>query len=413
MGSRSILKLLILLIIVVVAGVYYVVPAAKSMNLGLDLKGGVYVLVEGVDTDKHKVTEQDMTQLVAVIRQRVDKLGVAEPTIQRQGKKRIIVELPAVKDSETAIQLIGQTASLKFMDETGKVLLDGKNLKKAQAGMDQTNGAIVSLEFDSVGAEKFAAATAANVGKRIAIMLDTNVISAPVVNQAISGGKAQIEGMESAEAAQQLAILLNSGALPVDIKIMETRTIGPQLGKDSIDASVKAAILGIALVALYMLFWYRKPGFLADVALAIYVLLVAGVMAGINVTLTLPGIAALILSVGMAVDANVIIFERIKDELRHGKSIRSAVDAGFNRAFWTIFDSNITTLIAAGVLFYFGTGPIRGFAVTLSIGVIGSMVTSIVITRFLLKTVMELKWAKNSNFFGIKRAAAVETGVAK
>lgn len=413
MGSRSILKLLILLIIVVVAGVYYVVPAAKSMNLGLDLKGGVYVLVEGVDTDKHKVTEQDMTQLVAVIRQRVDKLGVAEPTIQRQGKKRIIVELPAVKDAETAIQLIGQTASLKFMDETGKVLLDGKNLKKAQAGMDQTNGAIVSLEFDSVGAEKFAAATAANVGKRIAIMLDKNVISAPVVNQAISGGKAQIEGMESAEAAQQLAILLNSGALPVDIKIMETRTIGPQLGKDSIDASVKAAILGVALVALYMLFWYRKPGFLADVALAIYVLLVAGVMAGINVTLTLPGIAALILSVGMAVDANVIIFERIKDELRHGKSLRSAVDAGFNRAFWTIFDSNITTLIAAGVLFYFGTGPIRGFAVTLSIGVVGSMVTSIVVTRFLLKTVMELKWAKNSNFFGVKRAAAVETGVAK
>lgn len=399
MGARNVLKIIVLLVVVAAAAVFYVEPAAKSMNLGLDLKGGTYVVVEAKDSATHKVTDQDMTQLAAVIRNRVDKLGVAEPTIQRQGSRRIIVELPAVKDAETAIRLIGQTASLKFFEESGKVVLDGKDLKKAQAGMDQNNKPIVAFELTKVGGEKFASATAANIGKPIYIVLDKNVISAPVVNSVIADGKGQIEGMESPEKAEELSVLLNSGALPVDIKIMETRTVGPQLGRDSIDSSIKAAMIGYALVMLYMLFYYRISGLMANIALVIYGIMVIGVMAGINATLTLPGIAGLILGVGMAVDANVIIFERFKEELNKGKSLRSSLDSGYKHAFSTIFDSNITTLIAAGVLFYFGTGPIRGFAVTLSLSVITSMVSAIVVTRLLLKSFIMTGWVSNKRAY--------------
>jgi preprotein translocase subunit SecD len=410
MGPRNILKVLILIILVAVAAVYYVVPAAKSMNLGLDLKGGVYVVMEAIEGDR-EITNQDMVQLVEVIRKRVDKLGVAEPVIQRQGSDRIIVELPAVESAESALQIIGQTAKLQFADETGQILLDGKDLKNALAAMDNnTNQSVVQLTFSKEGKDKFASATSNNVGKPIYILLDENVISAPTVREPILDGSAQIDGMESPEAAQELSILLNSGALPVDIEILETRTVGPQLGKESIDASIKAALLGLLLVALYMIIFYRLPGFVAVLSLGVYVVILLGVFAGINATLTLPGIAGLILSVGMAVDANVIIFERLKDELRHGKTLRSALDAGFKRAMLTIFDSNITTLIAAAVLFYFASGPVKGFAVTLSIGVVTSLFTAIIVTKFILKALIMSGYFRNKVLYGFKDkvAAAVE-----
>jgi len=414
MGPRNILKVLILIILVAVAAVYYVVPAAKSMNLGLDLKGGVYVVMEAIEGDR-EITNQDMVQLVEVIRKRVDKLGVAEPVIQRQGDDRIIVELPAVESAESALQIIGQTAKLQFADETGQILLDGTDLKNALAAMDNnTNQSVVQLTFSKDGKDKFASATSNNVGKPIYILLDENVISAPTVREPILDGSAQIDGMESPEAAQELAILLNSGALPVDIEILETRTVGPQLGKESIDASVKAALLGLLLVALYMIVFYRLPGLVAVLSLGVYVVILIGVFSGINATLTLPGIAGLILSVGMAVDANVIIFERLKDELRIGKTLRSALDAGFKRATLTIFDSNITTLIATGVLFYFGSGPIRGFAVTLSIGVVISMFTAIIVTKFILKALIMSGYFRNKVLYGFKdKPVVVAEGDAK
>ncbi|MEG1345270.1 MAG: protein translocase subunit SecD, partial [Acidaminococcaceae bacterium] len=369
---------------------------------------GTHVVLQAVDTPDAKVTDDAVNRVVKVIERRVNELGLTEPVIQRQGKDRIIVELPGVKDPEKAIQMLGRTALLEFKDVSGKTVLTGKDLKDSKAQVGQNSQAVVGLEFNDEGAKKFGSLTAKNVGKPISILLDGEVLTSPVVQEAITGGKAQISGSRNVEEAEHLAILLRSGSLPVKVEMMENRTVGPTLGQDSKDKSVKAFGIGIAGVFIFMLLFYRVSGLVADIILLLYVMLLLLVMRYLNATLTLPGIAGIILSIGMAVDANVLIFERFKEEILAGKSLRSAMEAGFSRAFVTIFDSNVTTLMAALVLFYLGTGPIKGFAVTLALGVTLSMFTAITVTRYMLRFLIGSNLIKNPAFFGGKAPKEVE-----
>lgn len=380
-------------------------PAYKSLldrvNLGLDLKGGLHVVMEAREKPGKKITSDTIQKSIIVLRNRVDNLGVAEPIIQAQGSNRVIVELPGVKDPEAAAQVLGKTAELEFRDmETGKVVVTGENLKDAKAEYDENQRPQVSLTFDSVGAKKFKDYTATHVGKRLGIYLDGELKTAPEVQSVIPNGQARITGgFEDLKAAEQTAALLRSGALPVTLEQVEKRVVGPTLGSDSLNKSVRAGIIGVLMILIFMIGYYRVPGVIAAVSLVLYSLLVLWIMVGLGATLTLYGIGGFILSIAMAVDANIIIYERIKDELRHGKTLQAAIEAGFNRAFWTIFDANLTTLIAAVVLFYFGTGTIKGFAITLSIGILTSMFTAITFTRFLLKAAADI--FKNNKAYGV------------
>ena len=381
---------------------------ANSIKQGLDLQGGTHVVLQAVDTPELKVDDDAVNRSVKVIERRVNELGLTEPVIQRQGKDRIIVELPGVKDPEKAIAMLGRTAMLQFKDESGKVVLTGSDLKDAKAQVSQGNQAVVGLEFNDEGGKKFADLTARNVGKKIAIELDGQVLTAPVVQEAITGGHAQISGSRNVEEAEHLAILLRSGSLPVKIEVMENRTVGPTLGQDSKDKSVKAFSIGIIGVFVFMLLFYRLAGVVADIALLLYVMLLLLVMRYLGATLTLPGIAGIILSVGMAVDANVLIFERFKEEVKRGKTLRSAMDSGFGRAIVTILDSNLTTIMAAAVLFYLGTGPIKGFAVTLALGTLLSMFTAVTVTKFLLRFLIYSNITKSPFLFGARAPKAKE-----
>lgn len=397
-------KLFLIVLIIVGLAIGLAQPLAEKLqeHLGLDLKGGVHVVYEAIPSPGSPVTSDAIARLIAVIRNRVDALGVTEPVIQKEGTKRVVVELPGVKDPEEAVRLIGKTAHLEFKTEDGKTVLTGKDLKDARAQLNpQTNEPEVLLKFDKEGAKKFGEVTTANVGKRIAIYLDDKLLTAPVVKEPITTGDAVISGgYQSLEEAQQEAILLRSGALPVKVELLEKRTVGPVLGKDSLDRSLKAGIIGILLIFVFMIAYYRVPGLIADLSLVVYGLLVAGIFLLIRATLTLPGIAGFILSIGMAVDANIIIYERIKEELRAGKTLRAAIDAGFQHAFRAILDANVTTLIAAAVLYYFGSGPIRGFAVTLSIGILTSMFTAITFTRYLLHLLARSRLVLNPKAYG-------------
>ncbi len=389
-------------IIVVLIGLTYFTarPILNNLKLGLDLQGGLHVVLMADEKEGQEVTADTIQKSIGVLRNRIDNLGVKEPIIYPQGKNRIVIELAGVNDPEEAVNIIKNTAQLEFRDENGKILVTGKDLKDAQASPGTGGkGASVNLEFNTEGTKLFAAATAANVGKRIAIVIDDQVISAPNVNESIPSGKAEISGGFTADEAQNLAVLLRSGALPVSFSIMEKRTVGPTLGLDSLNMSVKAAIVGLIAILIFMLGYYLLPGLVADISMVLYSILVLGVMALMGSVLTLPGIAGFVLSIGMAVDANVIIYEHIKEELRFGKTLKAAIEAGFARAFWTIFDSNLTTLIAAVVLIWFGTGPIKGFAVTLSIGIVASMVVALTFTRYLLVLFADI--TKNNKLYGV------------
>lgn len=371
--------------IVIAVAVIFAFPLDEKINLGLDLQGGSHVILECKDSPNALVDDDAVNRVLEVIRNRVDQLGVSEPVIQRQGSNRVLVQLPGIDDPETAVDLIGKTALLEFKDEEGKTLMTGAHLLNAKETFDQFGRPIITIEFDKTGATEFSKATSSNVGKVLAITLDDKEISAPVVQEPILDGQARITGSFTVDSAKQLALLLRSGSLPVKVEILENRSVGPSLGKDSIDKGIKAGLVGLILILVFMVVYYKKFGLIADFALMICMLIIIGALAGFKATLTLPGIAGMILTIGMAVDANILIFERIKEELKLGKTFRASIDAGFNKAFRTIFDANVTTLIAAVALLYFGTGAIRGFAVTLSIGILASMFTAIVVTKIILE----------------------------
>ncbi|NLG33693.1 MAG: protein translocase subunit SecD [Syntrophomonadaceae bacterium] len=394
--------LIVTLVILALGLLVYFVnqPLFKNINLGLDLRGGLRVVLEAQEREGEPVTADTIQKAVGVLRDRVDNLGVKETSLYPQGNNRVVIEIAGEDDPEAAVDILKNVAQLEFRDEQGNVAVTGKNLKNAEDRMNpNSQQAEVTLELDQEGARLFGEATKANIGKPLFIVLDDRVISAPTVNTAITDGNAVIEGNFTAKEAQDLAVLLRSGALPVSFNVLEKRSIGPTLGADSLDKSVKAGIVGIIAILIFMIGYYRLPGIIADLSLVLYSLLVLGAMVYLGAVLTLPGIAGFALSIGMAVDANIIIYERIKEELRFGKTLQAAIDSGFKRAFWTIFDANITTLITAMVLMYFGTGPIKGFAVTLSLGIIASLLIALTFTKYMLILFSNL--AKNPKLYGI------------
>ncbi len=495
-----------IVLIVLAASTWYLYPPKKTINLGLDLQGGIH-LVLGVDVDKAleaqveragdsirselekkgigvaKIERRGSTELVVqlaspqswndaqeifngiglferkeadqaagrvvlalrpkeaatirelavrqgleTIRNRVDQFGVAEPSIQQQGENRILVQLPGVQDPERAKALIGKTALLEFklVDErldpetalrTGipegdeiiyqrrvdketrqerkipflvqkKAFVTGRDVATARVSIDQnTSEPYVSVDFNAAGAKAFAELTEANVGRRLAIVLDGNVHSAPQIRERIPSGRAQITGGFTSEEATDLAIVLRAGALPAPVQVLEERTVGPSLGADSIRKGL-ISVAGAALaVVLFMLIYYRLSGLVADVALALNLVILLAAMAGFHATLTLPGIAGVVLTIGMAVDTNILIFERIREELRAGKTVRAAIDAGFARAFRTVIDTHVTVLVSAAILYQFGTGPVKGFAVSLAIGILASLFTAVFFTRLIFDLV--------------------------
>ncbi|NLJ41489.1 MAG: protein translocase subunit SecD [Clostridiales bacterium] len=380
-------------------GPYEILPLGQQIRQGLDLKGGLYVVYEAKMESGDKDKDSKIDGAIRVIRNRLDKEGQNEATIAKQGENRIQVEIPGIKNPRELADILAKPAVLEFESPEGEIIITGKDVKTAVPAYGQGHTPIVDFELHPEGAKKFGEATTKYKGQIIKILLDKNPISTPVVNSAILGGKGIIEGMKDIDEAKRIANLIESGALPVDLEQAETRTIGATLGVNALNRAIQAGIIGIAAVLLFMLIFYRLPGLVADFALLVYMIIVMIVLAAAKITLTLPGIAGIILSVGMAVDANVIIFERIKEEIKSGKTIIASLDSGFNKAFRAILDSNITTLIAAFVLLYFGTGPIQGFAKTLIIGILASMFTAIAFTRFVLKLVLGLN-LKNKWLYG-------------
>ena len=399
-NGRIKLTLIILLVIaLVVLSVGLVIHYPSLLKLGLDLQGGVSVTLQADPEEGQTVSEEDMNNLSDIMSNRVDEFGVAEPLIQIEGEDRIIVELAGLDDVQAAVEMLGTTAKLEFIDPEGNLVLDGGDLENAYVSQSNSGNYEVALEFTDEGAKAFGEATTKYVNQIIDIQLDGESISAPVVQNPITNGKAVItfNGGATYDECASLASLLRGGALPVYVVVIEERVVGPELGADSLNKSYIAIIYGVIAVFLFMIVYYRLPGVLTCVSLLLYGMILFWVQCAINVTWTLPGIAAFLLSLGMAVDANIIIFERIKDELRKGRTMTAAVDSGFQRAFKAILDSNVTTLIATVVLFYFGVSSIKGFAITLSIGVLASMFTAVVFTRFLLKLcAADLKLSKRS-----------------
>ena len=389
----------------------------RSVDIGSD---GSLIRLTVTDAALLERVRQSVEQSIQIIERRVNELGTVEPLIQRQGTDRILVQVPGLQDPTRLKELLGKTAKLDFrMVDVGtpveqavqgrappeddllysatapktpyliekRVLVSGAELTDAQPGFDQrTSEPIVSFKFNTSGARKFAQATQENVGKPFAIVLDNEVISAPVIREPILGGSGQISGSFTVQSANDLAILLRAGALPAPLTIMEERTVGPGLGADSIAKGKLSSYVGAAMVVLFMLVTYGLFGLFANIAVTINVAMIFGVLSMLGATLTLPGIAGIVLTVGIAVDSNVLIYERIREEVRAGRTPINAIDAGFSRALATILDSNITTFIAAAVLFYIGTGPVRGFAVTLGIGIVTTVFTAFTVTRLIVAT---------------------------
>ena len=362
------------------------------------------------------INNSALKQSIEIVRRRIDDVGTKEPTILQRGEKRILVELPGLKDPERIKKLLGKTAKLNFrlvsensefgidelVSETGetlkiskRIVMSGENLIDAQPSIqNQQNEPTVSFTLDRLGSQKFGRATSDNVGKRLAIVLDGKIISAPNINEPITAGKGMISGNFSFQEATDLALLLRSGALPTPLEVVEERTVGPDLGEDSIKSGVLSLIIRFILVILFMFYKYRVFGLVANVALIANLLMLTGILTILEATLTLPGIAGIILTVGMAVDANVLIFERIKEELKTEKSIIHAFDSGYSKAKITVLDANITTLIAAIILFAFGSGPVKGFAITLGIGILTTLFTAYFLARHLTSIIV---LRKNNN----------------
>lgn len=387
----------------------------KPTKLGLDLVGGSRLVLEAQTTPTvAKITPDMMDSLQFAIENRVNKLGVAETVVQRQGEKRLVVEIPAVKDLNQAKKFLGETAELSFKKEvqngsniswvdTG---LTGNDLSRATLSTSTNGQWVVDLEFNDKGTKKFADLTQQLVGKPMAIFFNGELTSAPVIREAIIGGRAQISGGDNGfayEEAKEMVDLLNAGALPVPAKIIEENTVGATLGADSIEKSKVAGAIGLGLVMLFMIAYYKLPGLIADIALIIYSIILFMLFKMIPVTLTLAGIAGFILSVGMAVDANILIFERTKEELRAGRTLFTAINAGFDRAFTSIFDSNMTTIITSAILYFLGTSIVKGFALTLAIGVIVSMFTAITVTKNFMHLIFGTGELKYPALFGLRK----------
>jgi len=392
-----------------------IVGTSGARNVDITENGGTITLTPS-DAGITERIRQAVDQSIEIIQRRVNELGLVEPSIQRQGISRILVQVPGLQDPTRLKEILGKTAKLDFRmvdlsmppqqavetrpppdseilnGQSGekyliekRVLVSGGDLVDAQPGFDQrTSEPVVNFRFNSSGARKFAEATQQNVGKPFAIVLDNQVVSAPVIREPILGGQGQISGNFTVQGANDLAILLRAGALPAPLTIVEERTVGPGLGQDSIQAGERAAYVGAALVVFFMFVTYGLFGLFANIAVAVNVAMIFGVLSMLGATLTLPGIAGIVLTVGIAVDSNVLIYERIREEVRAGRTAINAIDAGFTRALATILDSNITTFIAAAVLFYAGSGPVRGFAVTLGIGILTSLFTAFTLTRLIV-----------------------------
>ncbi len=397
----------------------------RKLDAGNQLESdGNKILISLTDRALADRKNAAMQQSIEIVRRRVDETGTREPTIQRQGVVRILVKLPGIEDPERIKRLLGKTAKMTFhmVDQRNsvesamagrvppgskllpyddrdpqnrgrmilirkRVMVSGDTLVNSQPGQDsRTNEPVVTFRFNAIGSKRFGNVTSKNVGKLFAIVLDGKVITAPVIREPILGGSGQISGSFTFQEAQDLALLLRAGALPAPLIILEERSVGPGLGADSIAAGKIASIIGMIAVIVFMALAYGLFGFMADVALSVNIVLILAALSLLQATLTLPGIAGIVLTIGMAVDANVLVFERIREEVRAGRSPISAVDAGYSRAFTTIIDANLTTLIAALLLYVFGSGPVRGFAVTLSIGIVTSMFTAIMLTRLLVVT---------------------------
>ncbi len=437
---KSLQKRFLIIAAVLAACLYFSFPLEKRINLGLDLKGGMHLVLR-VQTEKltDDAKKDAVQRAMEILRNRIDGLGVGETVIQRQGEDQILIQLPGVTDRDKALSIIGKVAQLEFKlvsdDQAllskalaGEVdaahdlkyvrtdkdrypvlvekstALSGETVADARVDFDQQafGQPRISLSFNSEGSKKFASITQKNTNRRLAIVLDGEVLSAPNIKEPILSGNAEITGMFTFDEANLLALSLRSGALPAPMQIEEERTVGPLLGKDSIDAGLKATIFGLLAVVIFMVIYYFASGLVADLALVCNLFIITGIMGFLNVmlpdfqaTLTLPGIAGIILTLGMAVDANVLINERIREEMANGRPLQAAVTNGFNKAFTAIFDSNLTSLIAAFMLFQFGSGPIKGFAITLAIGLLSSMFTALFISRAILEFLVQKRWLKS------------------
>ncbi len=445
--QRRDVQLLILIALVTIFAVYICWPTDPGLRFlgidraikiyqGLDLQGGMQVLLEAAVPEGQEVSSDDMDAARAIVESRVNGLGVTEPSVQRVGARRIQVELPGIEDAQQAIETLRETGLMEWVEsdvmllpgtvvqtdymsaevtpgeetpeptevptDTAKIyhtVLTGRNLKSTSMEFNQqTNMPVIAFQLDDEGGRIFAEHTANNIGKFLVILLDKQVISSPRINSAIPGGAGVIEGQFTIDEAKALVLQLKYGSLPIPLREVETRAVGPTLGQDSIQKSVRAGAIGLSIVLLFMLIYYRLPGLLADLALVIYAFITLAIYKLLPVTLTLPGIAGFLLSVGMAVDANILIFERMREELRHGRSLGRAIDVGFSRAWTSILDSNISTWITCGILWAFGNtfgaSMVKGFAVTLAIGVLVSMFTAVTVTRTFIRSAFAISGEK-------------------
>ncbi len=443
--NKSLRNRILTILGIIAVAFYFTFPIQKHINMGLDLKGGMHLVLK-VDAEKlpENARKDAVLRAIEILRNRIDAMGVGETVIQRQGETEILVQLPGVTDRDAALAMVGKVAQLEFRlvdDDPSRlksalegnvpqgfvlknvkekerepvllkdeVALSGERISDARVDFD-TRGfgqPYISITLNAEGTVEFSNLTSSNVGKRLAILLDGEVLSAPNIREAILGGSAQISGQFTLDEASLLALALRSGALPAPMHVEEERTVGPLLGKDSIEAGINATKIGATAVMIFMFLYYWKAGLIADVALLIHLLLILGSMGLLNVllpdsqlTLTLPGIAGIVLTLGMSVDANVLINERIREEMRNGRAMQAAISAGFSRALRAIIDSNVTTLIAAFILFHFGSGPIKGFAVTLGIGLLTGLFASVFVSRTLFIAAQEWGLTKNLSMFGL------------
>lgn len=385
----------------------------RPPRLGLDLRGGLHVVLTAKEKPGAPITEEAMEQTKRIIDQRVNRLGVTEPGIERHGRRNIMVQLPGIKEPQKALEVIGKTALLEFKPVLnfseekkeyilGPTLLTGKALSSAKIGEDELGRAAVDITFDKEGAKKFDEIAKELYQKQLAIVLDGVVVSDPVIQSTEYGGKAQITGDFTIDEARRLVMVLEYGALPVELEISENRVVGPTLGHDSLIAGLRAGIIGLVLVALFMVGFYRALGFLSWLTLTVFAVFLSGLLVVVNATLTLPGIAGIILMVGVAADSSIIVFERIKEEVRGGKTIRTAMDTGFTHGFRTFLDADLVILITAIILFWFGVGPVRGFALTLMLGIACDIFTSFFFTRSVLGLLARTRLVKHPKLLGMR-----------